>query len=354
MHYVKPARLYNYAKLIVRAMGSHEEEAHEVADHLVRANLAGHDSHGVGMLPTYVDLFERGLWIPNQTLRTVTDATALLVFDGGRGAGQAMAGEAVRRAIERAADVGACTMALRHSAHIGRIGTYGEQAAAAGMAFVAFVNVADHQPWVATFGGSDARLGTNPFCAAVPGEGGQPLVLDMATSFIAFGKARVARNKGVPVPEGALIDQHGSPTVDPQPLVDDAKGAILPFGLHKGSGLAIMCEILGAALIGGQTIAQEHKGGIVNNMLAMLIDVSRFGGVDAIRREVDSVKGWVKASPPAPGFDEVLLPGEPERRNADHRTVEGVPVDDKSWADIEASARRLGLGDAELSQSLRG
>ncbi|SNB69767.1 uncharacterized oxidoreductase [Arboricoccus pini] len=354
MPYVKPSRLYAYAKLIIAKMGSREEEAHEVADHLVRANLAGHDSHGIGMLPSYVEMFEKGLWIPNQTLTTVADAGALLIFEAARGAGQSMAAEATRRGIARARELGTCAIALRHSSHIGRIGTYGEQAAAEGMAFVAFVNVADHAPWVATYGGSDPRLGTNPFCAAVPGEGGTPLVLDMATSAIAFGKARVARNKGVPVPDNSLIDERGNATNDPLPIVDHHKGALLPFGLHKGSGLAIMCEILGAALIGGQTIVQEKKEGIVNNMLAFIVDTTRFGGGDAIRREIDGVKGWIKAAPPAPGFDEVLLPGEPERRTADHRGAEGIPVDDKSWADIEHSARRLGLQDAEIDHALHG
>ena len=114
----------------------------------------------------------------------------------------------------------------------------------------------------------------------MPGSGGDPLlVLDMATSAIAFGKARVARNKGVPVPEGALIDGQGRPTTDPTTYVDTKDGALLAFGAHKGSGLAILCEVLGAALSGGATIAPHHERqeGILNSMLSFILDPRAFG-----------------------------------------------------------------------------
>jgi uncharacterized oxidoreductase len=348
-------KLTALAFAIVRAMGSAEGEAREVARHLVGANLAGHDSHGVGMIPTYVRILEDGLLVPNQTLETVSDGGAVLVLDARRGFGQTMAAEATSRAIARARDTGACVMALRNSAHVGRIGTYGEQCAGASMTSIHFVNVADHQPWQAPWGCSDARLGTNPFCAAVPGKDGRPaLVLDMATSAIAFGKARVARNKGVPVPDGVLIDPAGRPTTDPRALVDDHQGALLAFGEHKGSGLAVMCEILGAALIGGQTIVQDKKGGVVNNMLAVVIDSRRFGALPSIRAEIEAVKSWIKASPPAPGFAEVLLPGEPEIRSRARREAEGIPVDEKSFAEILVAGEAVGLSGAELGRLWQG
>ncbi len=161
--------LQSVTHLIATRMGSDETEASQVADHLVRANLAGHDSHGVGMLPAYVRLLHEGLLVPNQTAETVLDAGALLVIDAKRGYGQRMAADAVRRAIARAKEVGACVLAFRNSAHIGRIGTYGELATSHGCAFTAFVNVADHHDVQATYGAAEPRLGTNPFCAAVPG-----------------------------------------------------------------------------------------------------------------------------------------------------------------------------------------
>ena len=260
--------LYALTHLIARRMGSDDGEAAEVADHLVRANLAGHDSHGVGMLPTYVRLLNDGLLVPNQTPETVLDAGALLVIDARRGYGQRMAADAVRRAVDRAKEVGACVLALRNSAHIGRIGTYGELATQSGCAFTAFVNVADHPPPQAPWACAEGRLGTNPFCAAVPGADGPALLLDMATTTIAAGKARVAFNKGVPVPEGCLIDEAGNPTTDPAGFIRDHTGALLSFGRHKGSGLAVMCEIMAAAVGGGQRADEPNRGGVVNSMLA--------------------------------------------------------------------------------------
>jgi uncharacterized oxidoreductase len=215
-------------------MGSDTEENEEVTDHLVRANLAGHDSHGVGMLPAYVRLFKDGLLVPNQTPDTVLDAGALLVIDARRGFGQRMTADAVRHAICRARELGACVLALRNASHIGRIGTYAELAAGAGCAFIAFVNVADGRDIQAPWACAEPRLGTNPFCAAVPGPDGPSLMLDMATTTIAAGKARVAYNKGVLVPDDCLIDAAGRPTNDPTSLMRDRIGAMLSFGRHKG------------------------------------------------------------------------------------------------------------------------
>lgn len=347
---ISAEKLHALTLAIVQAMGSAEQEAREVADHLVDSNLAGHDSHGVGMMPTYVRLLHEGLLVPNQTLQTVSDAGAVLVLEAARGFGQAMAREAMERGIARAGELGACVVALRNSAHIGRIGTYSEYCAARGMASVHFVNVADHQAYQAPFGCSDARLGTNPVSAAVPGSGGEPaLLLDMATSAIAFGKARVARNKGVPVPENCLIDAQGRPTTDPVAMVDEHKGALLAFGGHKGSGLAVMAEILGAALIGGRTIKDEQKGGVVNSMLSVIIDTRRFGSDERIAGDVEGVKSWIKASPPAPGFKEVLLPGEPEQRSRAVRRREGIPLDERTLGEILDAGASLGLDRATLA-----
>jgi uncharacterized oxidoreductase len=337
-------------------MGSNEGEATTVADHLIRANLCGHDSHGVGMLPDYVRMARAGLLIPNQSLATVVDHQAVLVLDARRGFGQAMAAEAMRRGCARARETGAAVVALRDSCHVGRVGHWAEQCAAEGMASVHFVSVADHDALQAPYGCSDARLGTNPFCAALPGHDGPAVLLDMATSAIAFGKARVARNKGLPVPEGTVIDGAGRPTTDPTGLVDRHEGALLAFGLHKGSGLAVLCELLAGGLSGGQTIAPHHAkhDSIKNNMLSIIVDLGRLGDRHAIATEVDALKAWIKGSPPAPGFAEVLLPGEPERRSFARRAAEGVPLDPKTLADIVAAGEALGLARAALLELIGG
>ena len=334
------------------ALGSANEEARIVAEHLALANLSGHDSHGVGMLPDYVRLALEGLLVPNQQLETLVDAPALILFDAGRGAGQRMIQEATSAAIARARDQGSCVIGVRNACHIGRVGHYAEQCAAAGMTGIFFVNVADHLPHQAPFGCSDARLGTNPFAVAVPGSNGPAAVLDMATSAIAFGKARVARNKGVPVPAGSVIDAEGRETTDPTRLVDERKGALKSFGLHKGSGLAIFCELLGGALTGGQTIQPAHpvKGGILNSVLGIVIDTTPLGEPAAIAREFEAVKDWIRASRPAPGIDKVRIPGEPELEHRASRSNVGVPLDPKSLDDILAAAARAGVAAGLLDE----
>ena len=347
----QPGALRAGTHLIARRMGSDEAEASEVADHLVRANLAGHDSHGVGMLPTYVRLLGDGLLVPNQTPRTVLDAGALLVIDARRGYGQRMTADAVRRAIGRAKELGACVLALRNSAHVGRIGTYAELATSHGCAFTAFVNVADHRDVAATFGAAEPRLGTNPFCTAVPGPDGQPMLLDMATTAIAAGKARVAYNKGISVPDDCLVDETGAPTNDPSGFIRDHTGALRTFGLHKGSGLAVMCEIMATAVAGGQGAHDPAQGGVLNSMLAIVIDLAKIGDPAAVIASVGATRAHVKSARPVPGVPEVLTPGEPERLSAARRNAAGIEVDETSWADIHAAALTLGITEAEFDQA---
>jgi hydroxycarboxylate dehydrogenase B len=288
--------------------------------------------------------------VPNQTPQTVLDTGALLVIDARRGFGQRMAAEAVRSAIARARETGACVLALRNSAHVGRIGTYAELAARAGMAFTAFVNVADGRDIQAPWACAEPRLGTNPFCTAVPGSDGPALLLDMATTTIAAGKARVAFNKGVPVPDGSLIDADAQPTNDPAGFIRDGTGVMLSFGRHKGSGLAVMCEIMAGAIGGGQRVDQPTRGGILNSMLATVIDLSRLGDPTAIVHDIEATKSHILSSRAAPGFAEVLLPGEPERRAARQRAQMGIEVDATTWHDIQEAAGKLGITEVEVDR----
>ncbi len=178
----------------------------------------------------------------------------------------------------------------------------------------------------------------------------------MATSTIAFGKARVARNKGVPVPPDSIIDGEGRVTTDPTQLVDDGVGALKAFGQHKGSGLAIFCELLGGALTGGQTIQPEHeiKGGILNSVLGVVIDTGRLGDKASLDHEVEAIRSWIKASKPAPGIDKVRVPGEPELEHRAERAKSGIPLDAKSLDDILAAAARAGVPTTTLDDVREG
>ena len=292
------------------------------------------------MLPAYMRFFAAGLLVPNQTLETVVDAGPILVLDGRRGVGQRMAAEGVRRGITRARDQGACVLGVRNAAHIGRVGTYGEQCAAEGLIFFCFTNVATGPRLQAAYAGADARLGTNPFVAAVPRADAPPVLLDMATTAIAAGKARVAMNLGKPVPDNTMIDAAGHPTNDPSGLLSRHEGALLPFGGHKGGGLAVMCELLGAAAIGGLRADDPVVNGVVNSFLAVIIDPARLGMEAAA---VEAACAHLRASPVAPGHDKVRLPGDKETEALARRGADGVEVDATTWAEIVDGARGLGL-----------
>lgn len=338
---------------ILKHAGSDEYEAGLVAAHLVRANLTGHDSHGVGMLPTYIRNLGAGLLLPGMTAKVVRDDGAIMVFDGQRGYGQRVAREAMEAALQRCNETGLVLMALRNAHHIGRIGSYGEQSIAAGMISLHFVNVIDHAPVVAPFGGRDARYSTNPLCIAMPPTDATPAVmLDMATSRIALGKARVAMNRHKEVPPGTMLDPQGEPTTDPGVMFRQPRGSLLPFGEHKGYGLALMCELLGGVLTGGGTIQPGHprSGAIVNNMLTFVVDPRRLGDHAWMEAELDAVIRYVKASPPADAAGEVLVAGDPERRMLDERRTGGIPVEEATWEEIMQAGEAVGLSRSRLEE----
>ncbi|MBM3491257.1 MAG: malate/lactate/ureidoglycolate dehydrogenase [Alphaproteobacteria bacterium] len=353
MPQVTAERLAELIKTMCRRSGSAEREAQLVADHLVAANLSGHDSHGVGMMPAYIAAVREDRLRPNTVATVALDSGPFLVVDGNGGYGQVVAHEAIERAIAKARVEGLCLMALRNAHHIGRIGHWGELCAAAGFISIHYVNAISHRAVVAPHGGADARFVTNPYCTAIPAMDGEPpVILDFATSLIAMGKVRVAHNKGEAVPEGALIDADGRPTRDPGVMFAEPRGALRSMGQQKGYGLALVCDILAGALSGGGTFLPERlaRNTIINNMLAIVLDPARFGEIGAIGAEMAAFQHWVRASPPAPGVERVMLPGEPERRSRAERLARGVPVDARTWEELVATAAGIGIGRAEFER----
>jgi hydroxycarboxylate dehydrogenase B len=254
--------------------------------------------------------------------------------------------------ITRAKRLGCAIVALGNAHHLGRIGAWAEQAVAANLISLHFVNVISRS-LVAPFGGSDARFGTNPFTAGIPLPGREPFLLDFATSVIAQGKTRVAHNKGEPVPPDHLIDDQGRPTTDPRYSVIAPFGAILAFGAHKGYGMAVLCELLGGALAAGMTLHEADSGEkrILNGMLTVLIDPKALvatGGVANYEREVTAFVDWVTASPAREGFADVRLAGDPERSARANRLAHGVPVDGTTWQQILEAANKLGVDPASV------
>ncbi|MBM3338622.1 MAG: malate/lactate/ureidoglycolate dehydrogenase [Betaproteobacteria bacterium] len=363
---IDPQSLTQWVAQLWRCAGSEPTEAQDTAHHLVLANLSGHDSHGVGMNDRYVASFLNQELQLNQRLALAHDAGALFIADGQRGMGQSVARQAMDLGIERAQLHGHCIFGLRNSHHIGRIGHWAEMAAEKGLVAVHFTNAIGSPTMVAPFGGAEARFLTNPFTAAIPRTGQSPIVVDFATSAIAHGKVRVAYNKGVAVPKDCLIDAKGQPTENPAVMFEADEqgglGALLPFGGHKGYGLALVCELLGAALIGGESIHPLHfpkQYGIWNNMLVMLIDPNRLGQAAYFAEELNRFVQWLSSAAlsqdpavsPAQSSeaaamaarlypDRVLLPGEPEVAMRQAR-AKAIPIDNTTLAQLDRCADKI-------------
>ncbi|UCH18784.1 MAG: malate/lactate/ureidoglycolate dehydrogenase [Burkholderiales bacterium] len=343
-HLIPLDALRSAMRLVVQGFGSSPDEVVAVADNLIDANLTGHDSHGIGMLPRYAQAYREGCLKPNAHVRVLLDAGALLRLDGDAGFGQVIGREAIALGIDRARQHGSAIVALGNSHHLGRIGAWAEQAADAGLVSLHFVNVIA-RPIVAPFGGAKAGFGTNPFTAGVPLRGRDPLILDFATSMIAQGKTRVAFNKGEPVPDGCLLDDHGRPTTDPRWSVVEPWGAILTFGAHKGYGMAVLSELLGGALAAGRVghLDDGKRQRVLNGMLSVLIDPAALGGCEAFESEALAFVDSLHAAPTREGVERVLIAGDPERTHRAQRTAQGVPVDLTTWQQILQAAASLGV-----------
>ena len=351
MKTLKKEVLSKCIEAIVAAGGSEPREAKIVAENLVTANLTGHDSHGVGMIPRYIEsLLEGGLKV-NQHPKMQFDSGAMISLDGQQGYGQVIGLEAMEIGIARAKQHGMCVMGLGRSHHLCRIGQWAEQAVAAGLVSLHFTNVISRSI-VAPFGGADARFGTNPMTVGIPIPNEPPFILDMATSAVAQGKIRVAHNKREKVSKEWLIDDKGQPTDDPAFGTVEPYGALRTFGLHKGYGLAVVCELLGGALTGGGTwhSGDRSKKRVWNGMLTILIDPKRLGTGDAFATETTEFLKSLRQSPVAPGFDKVRIAGEPEREMRARRERDGIQVDDNTWNDILAAGEKLKLSRAAIEK----
>lgn len=350
------ARLRAAMQLLVAGFGSQPAEIDQVVDNLIRANLTGHDSHGIGMLPRYADAFLQGDLKPNAQVQVTLDAGALLRLDGDAGFGQVIGRQAMDLAIARTAEHGHALVALGNAHHLGRIGAWAEQVAEAGLISIHFVNVIS-RGIVAPHGGAVARYGTNPMCVGIPVQGAPPVILDFATSVIAQGKTRVAHNRGERLPPDCVIDAQGQASDEPRHTVVPPFGALLPMGgalgMHKGYGLALVCELLGGALAASRTQRDDRtdRRRVLNGMFSIVVDPAALGDGDGFYREVAGFIDWVKTAPPRtdlPGVDHVQVAGEPERERLARRTAEGVPVDLTTWGELRQAAGRLGVAPEAL------
>jgi hydroxycarboxylate dehydrogenase B len=356
---IKVENLIDFVADVFAHAESSPEEARRIASYLATANLTGHDSHGVIRVPVYIRWKKMGSVVPNQTAEVVVDTPSLAVVDGKFGYGQTVAPVAVQIGIDKCKKAGLAAVALRNAGHIGRVGDWAEMAAAEGLASVHFVNAAGSL-LVAPFGGVEKRLSTAPYCVGIPRQGEDPIVLDFATSIVAEGKCLVASRGGKKLPEGALIDSDGTLSDDPHVLYGPytsggprdhtaGTGAIRAFGEHKGSGLAFICELLGGALTGTGATAANRR--FANGMLAFYIDPGVVDVSNVFDGEMTRYVDFIRATKPVAGVEQVLIPGDPERKTRAERARNGVPLPDDTWAAIVNTAREVGVSETSIQRA---
>jgi LDH2 family malate/lactate/ureidoglycolate dehydrogenase len=335
---VEALALHRLARELLCAHGTAPEAAQTVADSLVNANLAGHDSHGVLRLPAYLDGARQGHVVPEAVPRLVSVNGATAIVDAEHGWGQPAMWLATQAAIERAREHGLGAAVVHNCYHIGRVAPYVEAIAGEGMVGEAMANAA---PAVAPFGGRARVMGTNPVAWAVPRAAGlPPICLDVATAGIAEGKLRVARARGFPIPAGNVVDRDGRPTTEPGDFY--AGGALLAFGGHKGSGFSLLAQFIGRGLAQMDPSAYDGPRG-VNGPFILAIEIARFTDLEQFRAEVEAQCAAVTGCLPAEGVDAVLLPGQPELAMRAIREREGVPIPDSTWEELQALARAHGV-----------
>jgi uncharacterized oxidoreductase len=336
-------RLRMFATDLLAAGGLGPVEAKLVAESLVEANLQGHDSHGVMRIPYYLDTVAKGEIHPGRSLQIVRESESLIVADGEWGFGQTLARRLLELLIPKARATGVAVGTLIQSGHIGRLGEYCQQAAEAGLISMIMVNTHGTARRVAPPGGTAPRLGTNPLAIGIPADDG-PLVLDFGTSATAEGKVRVKKIGGQVCPDGWLLDCEGNPTNDPNTLYGTPPGTIRPMGgdqAYKGFGLALMIEIFAGALSGGRCAREVPVNQLGNCVYIQLIDPAHLGGAEHFHAELSQLTEFVRSCPRVGTCEEILLPGDPERRVRAKRAAGGVPFDEGNWRQLADLAGRL-------------
>ena len=339
-------QLRNLGAEIFEALGAPKKEAKLVSSLLVEANLTGFDSHGIIRLPNYVKSIKMGAVKPGTKIEIIEETPNTAVIDGGWNFGQVIAKEAMKICIKKARENIIGLVTIQHCQHVGRLNSYAEMALDEDMIGIMSVNSA---PFVAPFGGKSKQLGTNPLCFAIPAGNEPPMVLDMATSVWAHGKIMVYLARGEKLPDDQIfMDPEGNPTTDPswynkQGLLRTLGGVVG----YKGFGLSLLVEILTGALSGaGCSNSEEYKarpfyGG--NGVFMMVINVGKITDITQFKRRVDDLFKTIRESPKAPGYDEIMIPGEPERRMRKKLLKEGIYIEDDTWNKIKEISEELNI-----------
>ena len=343
---VQADRLTFIAAELLKGVGASDEEAEIISRHSIGANLAGHDSHGIIQIPTYIDRAKRGHIVPGAPFEIVRDTPTTTVVDGHWGFGYVVSERLMKMTIEKAKTSGVAAATVFRQSHVGRVADYPIMAAESGLIGMMTADSGRSSKSVVPFGGREPRLGTNPICIAMPSNLEATMFIDMATSAVASGKLSVAVARGYDIPEGWILDKDGNQTTNPNDL--RGGGAILPLGGpegHKGYGLSVMVEILSGILTGlgfGHDPSGRHNDGC----FMAAFDVGAFRDAEEFKAEVTEFAHYLKSSPPASGFDEVFYPGELEYKREQQLLAEGIFVEDATWNSLKQLADEFGLSDS--------
>lgn len=341
----RAAELRHFVQAMFAAAGASRDEAAAVAESLVESNLRGHDSHGVLLARWYLSQIKHGELVPGAPFDVLHETAGLLACDGHLGFGQVQCRELVRRVCAKAREIGVACGTLQRSGHIGRLGEWVEQAAAEGCAALISVNDNGVVRTVAPPGGIRARISTNPIAIGVP-TGNGPLVLDISTSAVANGKLKVARLSNKPVPIGWIQDAQGNPTTDPNVMLADPPGSLLPFGgdqAYKGFGLGLMFDILIGGLSGGFCPPAAEGTQEWNNVLLVVWDPARCAGQNHFLAEADKLIASVRGTPTRPGVDRIQLPGDRSAESRARRLQTGILLEGEHWETLAKIAGKLGV-----------
>lgn len=338
----KAEQLMDIGRKIFVAAGAPDDEARLVSEFLVRANLVGHDSHGVIRIMQYVNDIEKGLIKPGAKIEVVKETKSSAILNGNWGFGQVIAKRAMELAIGKAREGAVGVVCVFNCNHIGRLADYTLMALKNDMIGVAMVN---STRFVAPFGGKERMLSTGPVSFAFPSDLEFPLVIDISTSVVAEGKVRVMLHRGEKIPYGWIIDKDGNPSDNPKDLYEG--GAILPLGGdeagHKGFGLGLAVEILSGILSGAGCAYEETKRG--NGVFFEAINIEDFMPIGEFKRKVGDLIRVIKTSKTRPGWKEIIIPGEPEYLMEKTRLREGIYVPERTWEEIKKIASKLGVSD---------
>jgi len=342
---ISAERLGEIGRALFVAAGTPPEEAEIVMRHVINANLAGHDSHGVIQIPTYVERIKVGHIVPGAPWKIVQESSTTTVVDGHWGFGYVVNERAMRLTIEKAEKSNVAAATVFRQGHIGRLASYTLMAAQAGMIGLITADSGRSPKAVAPFGGREARLGTNPISIAMPSDLEGPLYLDMATSAAAAGKIALAVARNQPVPDGWIIGNDGKPTNDPRQLRQG--GALLPVGGsegYKGYGLSVMVEIL-CGLLTGLGFGVEPTGRHNDGCFMAVFKVDAFRPLSQFKKDIGEFAQYLKATKPAEGGSGVYYPGEIEHLREQDRCANGIEVEDATWYKLRSLAEAYGLAD---------